>query len=91
MMKHIMPSCSDIARLLSAGCERPLSFRERVALRVHVFFCVSCRRYASHLRWMKGAFRLLHHRENAFSLNDAARARIRDTLKNAASRLSDHD
>ena len=91
MMKRMMLSCRDAARLLSAQHEQSLGFKERWALKMHLFFCVSCRRYARQLHWMDSAFRLLRQRKNAPQMDDAAKARIRDTLKDVVSRNGNGD
>lgn len=84
-MKHLMLTCRGASRLLSKGQEQPLCFREQWALKVHLFFCVSCRRYARQLRWMDKTIRLLAGKWSTYRLSAAAKARIRATLKNADS------
>jgi hypothetical protein len=44
-----------VARLASASLDRPLSWRERVCLRVHRLACRWCRRYARQLAWLHAA------------------------------------
>lgn len=46
----IMPSCKDITEHSSDYLDRNLSFKERLGFRVHLFLCVSCRRYLSQLK-----------------------------------------
>jgi hypothetical protein len=45
----IMLSCHEVTRLLSESRERPLSLRERFALRVHTLMCAGCRNFARHM------------------------------------------
>lgn len=42
--------CPEIARLASASCERPLTWRERWRMRVHYLICDWCRRYVAQVR-----------------------------------------
>ncbi len=89
MMKRIMLSCRDVSRLLSAQREKSLGLKERLALKIHLMFCVFCRRYARQLHWVDNAFHTLGHQKNPPHMNDAAKARIRDMLKDATSRNID--
>ncbi|MDQ6980285.1 MAG: zf-HC2 domain-containing protein [Ghiorsea sp.] len=45
-MKH---ACEEISRLASEKLERPLSFVERVRLRLHLLMCSACRHYDAHI------------------------------------------
>ena len=82
-MKRLMLTCRDTSRLLSKGQEQSLRFREQWALKMHLFFCVSCRRYARQLRWMDQAFHLIAGKWGAYHMSAEARERIRATLKKA--------
>ena len=42
----LSPSCREVARLASESLDRPLSGRERLAMRLHFAICYLCRRYA---------------------------------------------
>ena len=83
MMKRLMLTCRDASRLLSKGQEQTLRLRERWALKIHMFFCVSCRHYARQLRWMDQAFHLVADRWGTYHMSADARERIRATLKKA--------
>ncbi|HJR09206.1 MAG TPA: zf-HC2 domain-containing protein [Pyrinomonadaceae bacterium] len=52
-----LPTCKEIAPLMSESMERRLTARERVALRVHLWVCVWCEWYLQHLRLMREALR----------------------------------
>ena len=49
--------CRHSAQLISESLDRPLRFRERLALRIHLLYCTGCRRFRTHLalmrRWMR--------------------------------------
>lgn len=50
-----MLSCKEVTRLLSQGEDRPLSFRERVKLRLHLMVCTACTRFSRQLAFMRQA------------------------------------
>jgi len=45
----IMLSCHEVTRLLSESRERPLRWRERLALRMHTLMCAGCRNFSRHM------------------------------------------
>jgi hypothetical protein len=45
-----MPSCKDITEHSSDYLDRKLSFMERLGFKLHLFMCVSCKRYVSQLK-----------------------------------------
>ena len=44
-----MMSCEKAARMISEGKDRPLSFREKLGLRMHLAMCAMCRNYEKNL------------------------------------------
>ncbi|QFX96481.1 hypothetical protein GCD22_02264 [Acidithiobacillus thiooxidans ATCC 19377] len=60
-----------------------MRFRERWALKIHLFFCVSCRNYARQIGWIDQVFHLIADRWNTYHLSHEAKERIRDMLKKA--------
>ncbi|OCX74425.1 hypothetical protein A6M27_05710 [Acidithiobacillus thiooxidans] len=81
MKKRLMLTCQDASKLLSKGQEQTLPFRERWALKIHLFFCVSCRNYARQIGWIDQVFHLIADRWNTYHLSHEAKERIRDMLK----------
>lgn len=83
-----MLTCKDASRLVSEGLERPLGFRERWSLRLHLWLCDNCRRFERQLRLLRQALSRLARREETATqgpeLSSAARERIRRAL-------ADHD
>ena len=47
-------TCKRIAKLLSERQDHPLSFWRRLAIRVHLSWCVFCRRLARQLEFIHG-------------------------------------
>ena len=52
-------SCKETSRLVSQGLDRDLAFGERVALRVHLAYCIGCRRAKRQLTFLRRAVRRL--------------------------------
>lgn len=52
-----MLSCKELVRDADALLDGGLPLRHRLALRLHLFVCVHCRRYLRQLRLMVGALR----------------------------------
>ena len=79
-----MLTCKDASHLLSEGQERPLGLRERWGLRLHLWMCVSCRRFEQQLAVIRQAMRSLRGRAEAEAdgadLPAGARERIRRVL-----------
>lgn len=80
-----MLTCKEASHLLSQGCERPLGARERWGLRLHLWLCGNCRRFARQLASMQRAMGALRRRAeteaNAAGLPVAARERICRALR----------
>jgi hypothetical protein len=51
-------SCNEISRLVSRLQDAPPSSWERVKLRLHLTFCVACRRFDAQMRVLRDAMRL---------------------------------
>lgn len=44
-----MMNCQQATRLLSDAQERPLSIKQRAALKFHVMMCSGCRNFGTHM------------------------------------------
>ncbi|HEX8141582.1 MAG TPA: hypothetical protein VF553_03240 [Pyrinomonadaceae bacterium] len=53
-----LPTCKEIAPVMSESLERRLSLRERVLLKLHLWVCVWCAWYLDHLHLIRDALRL---------------------------------
>lgn len=79
----MMLNCKQTSVLVSQSLDRPLTWRERWTVRLHLLICVYCRRFAKQL---KGMQRLMldwqqHTAEHGeATLSDAARERIAQRL-----------
>jgi len=79
-----MLTCKDASHLLSEGQERPLTLRERWGLRLHLWMCVSCRRFEQQLAFLRQAMHALRRHVEAEAqdarLSPEARERIHRAL-----------
>ena len=79
-----MLTCKDASHLISESQERPLGFRERWSLRMHLWLCRNCRRFERQMALLRQALRLLGKRaeidEDGTDLPQEARERIRKAL-----------
>jgi len=83
-----LPTCKQMAPVMSESLERPLALRERVTLKLHLWVCVWCVWYLENLRTMREALRARGAREettaddvdSAVRLSEEARERIRRAL-----------
>lgn len=54
-----MMTCKQATELMSQGQDRPLSFYERLRLRVHLLICRGCSNYNKHLGVIRTAMKRL--------------------------------
>ena len=52
-----LTSCREASRLISQAQERRLLPREWIRLRLHIYYCVVCKRVESQMRFLRGAMR----------------------------------
>ena len=77
-----MKSCKDTSQLISESLDRPLSWRERISIRLHTLRCDMCSRYGKQLRFVKSTCADADPEQTTASahLDEEARERIRDRL-----------
>ena len=80
---HRLPTCKEVVGLMSQSMERPLTLRERVLLKLHLWVCVWCVWYLEQLRLMREALRARAATTGGHpgaSLSTEARERIKSAL-----------
>ncbi len=80
----VVPVCKDITRTLSQSMDRTLPLGTRIKMRFHMLFCVYCRRYEKHLKYIRVAVRGLADHANEISsakLPADAKARMKAALQ----------
>jgi anti-sigma factor RsiW len=50
-----MLNCRQVTRLVSQSMDGRLPWYQRLAVRVHLLYCVWCRRYAAQIKWLRKA------------------------------------
>jgi len=53
-----MLNCRQVTRLVSQSMDAKLRWYQRLGMRIHLLYCVWCRRYAAQLRFLR---RASHH------------------------------
>jgi hypothetical protein len=83
-MARMMPSCKEIAALVSENMDRQLPIRQRLPIRFHVMMCSLCRRYEKQLHLLRhGAHHYADPDENEVgeSLSPEAKGRLQQVLE----------
>ena len=52
-----MMNCRQATRLMSEELDRPLTWRERLALRLHTLMCGGCHQYREQMAFLRKALR----------------------------------
>jgi hypothetical protein len=82
---HRLPTCKEMVALMSQSMERPLSLRERVLLKLHLWVCSWCVWYLEQLRLLRESLRARAAAGEGFeprgaALSTEARERIKSAL-----------
>ena len=84
-----LPPCKEIVKIVSASLDRPLTFRERTVMKLHLVACKPCVRYMEQSQFLSSAASQLDEqlKEELFTgrLSSEARDRIKNVLKTSAS------
>ena len=83
-----LPTCKQIAPLMSQSLDRRLSLLERIKLKLHLWICIWCVWYLEHLHVMKDAIELRAAKveENGNSSGQSLSTEARERLKLALTR-----
>lgn len=83
-----LPPCKEIVQIVSASLDRPLTFRERAVMKLHLVACKPCVRYMEQSYFLSDAASRLDDRlkDELFTgrLSNDARERIKNVLKSSA-------
>jgi hypothetical protein len=83
-----LPPCKEIAKIISASLDRPLTWRESAVMKLHLVACKPCVRYFEQSSFLSSAATQLDDnlKDELFTgrLSDSARQRIKDVLKTSA-------
>lgn len=84
-----LPPCKQTVEVISQSMERPLSMRERVLLKIHLWVCAWCQWYMEHLKLMGDTLKTPQFEKAVLESTDGptlspeARERIKRNLSNS--------
>lgn len=88
-------NCRQATRLISQSMDDKLPWHRRLAMRVHLLYCVWCRRYAAQLHILRKATRHLEAEPSTVAAEklsaeakDRIRARLQSAVQNERSGIS---
>ena len=81
-----LPTCREMAAVMSESLERRLSLRERALLKLHLWVCVWCAWYLEHLHLLRDTLRLRSKQEGESSSAPALSAEAHERIKLALHR-----
>lgn len=83
------PPCKEIVKIISASLDRPLTLKEKLLMKIHLFACKPCVRYLDQSAFLSKAVSKMNEQEKAdlFSgaLSNEARDRIKSLLRSGMS------
>lgn len=83
-----MLNCKQASLLASRAMDERLSFRERMALRVHLWLCRNCTRFTKQLNFLRNV--ASHSKSHLhFRLTNEARRHIAQVLENQQIKIKD--
>jgi hypothetical protein len=81
-----LPTCQQTVQKISQSMETPLSFKERISVKGHLWICAWCQWYMEHLLLIRETARTKADEApdlvTGATLSDEARERIRRNLTN---------
>lgn len=86
LLARRLPPCDLIVPVISEARERPLTAREKIVLKLHLFTCEACRRYVEQVERMSKMVKSKDETviEGSDKLSGEARNRIKAALEAAA-------
>jgi hypothetical protein len=81
MMNLFLPTCEEVSSLASRAMDEDLPIRKRIAMRMHLWMCIWCRRNAGQVKLMRNLARdTVSSADGDARLSLAARERITRAL-----------
>jgi hypothetical protein len=81
------PDCKTITPILGEANNRPLTLREKINVKVHLFICQACQRYFNQIKFLHDFMSKNNHKfqvetdSSAPKLSDKAKQRLKNALK----------
>lgn len=83
-----LPDCKDMVKTLGETLDRPLSLKEKILSKLHLFTCEACELYLKQVTFLHQAAHA--HEEkmadefSGMNLSDAAKERLKEMLRGAS-------
>ncbi len=85
-----MLSCKKASQIISQSLDRPLTMRERFALKLHLLICKYCKRFSQHMQCLRVAIKKMTHsieNDNTIEMPLEAKKRIANLAEATARSL----
>jgi predicted anti-sigma-YlaC factor YlaD len=79
-----MLDCKQASQIISQSLDRPLTLRERLALKLHLLICEYCRQFSQHMQTLRVAIKQMTssiESNSTIEMPSAAKKRIADTVE----------
>lgn len=79
-----MLTCKQASQFISQSLDRPLTLRERLALKLHLFICKYCKRFSQQLVSMRVALEAMTkmaENDNSIEMPEESKKRIAENVK----------
>ena len=79
-----MLTCKQASQFISQSLDRPLTLRERLALKLHLFICKYCKRFSQQLASMRVALETMTNtteNDNRIEMPEESKRRIAENVK----------
>lgn len=85
LLLRALPPCKEIVQIVSASLDRPLTFKERTLMKLHLIACKPCVRYMEQSTFLNNAVHEIDDKLKddlyAGRLSESARDKIKNILK----------
>jgi hypothetical protein len=78
--------CKEVVKLASQGIDQQLPWTTRLKIRLHLLFCIWCKRYRKQLQFIHGVCEHLPEEmpiSDRHKMPEPTRKRIEETLRNS--------
>lgn len=93
LISMLQISCREASELISAAADGELAKRDRIALRIHLFLCVACNRFAAQVSLLRAAMSAMPRRWRGDWCDESAHLSSdrREAIKQLLAQANDAD
>jgi hypothetical protein len=86
LLNRLMLKCGDVSKLITYSMDEPLTIRQRLHVRWHLFICPYCRRFQKQVFWLRSVLRqksetLIEKETTDVRLSNDAKKRLKKALE----------